>query len=274
MSTESELVKEAFSDPCFLKQVRGLEAMLRVRARSSPGSNAIAAAGANSGTTGLLEGKETKLRDGFRDSSESNNRDLDGMEDACSALGVRRDFGGARTVLVGSSLAFPSGLGGVSGAGVALCAATVSASSAGETDSERHALVFHLLLCLLLLHTRRLREVWSHLPSTRRFLVSNSCHLDTDWTSGNQWAGRSCVVPHNRGFGCFRVTPELVCFLRILITFGEEGFLGEHTRPPGLRQGTTVCVHTSMDMEQQSDHKLITPSGLGLLVCGAGSHPS
>ena len=46
-----------------------------------------------------------------------------------------------------------------------------------------------------------------------------------------------------------------------------------HTRLPGLRQGTTVCVHSSMDMEQQSDHKLITPSGMGLLFCGAGSHP-
>ena len=50
--------------------------------------------------------------------------------------------------------------------------------------------------------TRRVREVRSHLPSTRRFLVSNSCHLDTDWTSGNQWAGRRCVIPHDRGFGC------------------------------------------------------------------------
>ena len=29
-----------------------------------------------------------------------------------------------------------------------------------------------------------------------------------------------------------------------------------------------------MNMEQQSDHELITPSGMGLLVCGAGSHPS
>ena len=29
-----------------------------------------------------------------------------------------------------------------------------------------------------------------------------------------------------------------------------------------------------MDMEQQSDHKLIRPSGMELLVCGAGSHPS
>ena len=86
----------------------------------------------------------------------------------------------------------------------------------------------------------RLREVWTHLPSTRRFLVSNSRHLGADWTSGNQWAGRRCVEPHGRGFGCWRVTPE-----------------------PGLRQGTTVCVHTSMDMEQQSDHKLITPSGMG-----------
>ena len=25
---------------------------------------------------------------------------------------------------------------------------------------------------------------------------------DTDWTSGNQWAGRICVEPHGRGFGC------------------------------------------------------------------------
>ena len=41
-----------------------------------------------------------------------------------------------------------------------------------------------------------------------------------------------------------------------------------------VTQGTTVCVHTSMDVEQQSDHKLITPSGMKFLVCGAGSHPS
>ena len=41
-----------------------------------------------------------------------------------------------------------------------------------------------------------------------------------------------------------------------------------------LRQGTTVCVQISMDVEQQSDHKLITPSGMGSVVCGAGSHPS
>ena len=40
-----------------------------------------------------------------------------------------------------------------------------------------------------------------------------------------------------------------------------------------IHQGTTVCVHTSMDVEQLSDHKLMTPSGMGLLVCGAGSRP-
>ena len=117
-------------------------------------------------------------------------------------------------------------------------------------------------------------EVRSHLPFTRRFLVPNSCHLDVGWGSGNQWAGRRCVKPHGRGFGCYRVTPELVCYLPILITFGSDGLPGDHARPPGLRQGTTVCVHTSMDMEHQSDHKLITPSGMGLFVCGAGSHPS
>ena len=45
-------------------------------------------------------------------------------------------------------------------------------------------------------------EVRSHLPSTRRFLTPDSCHLDTDWASGNQWAGRRCVTLHDRGFGC------------------------------------------------------------------------
>ena len=48
----------------------------------------------------MLEGMETKLRDGMKDSVASNKRDLDdGMEGVRSALGVRRDFGGARTVL-------------------------------------------------------------------------------------------------------------------------------------------------------------------------------
>ena len=59
----------------------------------------------------------------------------------------------------------------------------------------------------------------------------------------------------------------------ILTTFGWDGNLGDHTRPPGLHHGTTVCVHTCMDVEQLSDHKLMMTSGIGLLVCGARSHP-
>ena len=43
--------------------------------------------------------------------------------------------------------------------------------------------------------------------------------------------------------GAKGVTLELVCFLRTLITFGWDGSLGEHTRLPGLRQGTTVCSY-------------------------------
>ena len=54
------------------------------------------------------------------------------------------------------------------------------------------------------------------------------------------------------------------CMLPINLDHLRVGWiLGDHTRPPGLRQGTTVCVHTSMDVEQLSDHKLITPSAMG-----------
>ena len=42
-------------------------------------------------------------------------------------------------------------------------------------------------------------EVRSHLPSTRRFLESNSCHLDADWASGNRWAGPRCVKTAQSG---------------------------------------------------------------------------
>ena len=48
---------------------------------------------------------------------------------------------------------------------------------------------------------------------------------------------------------------------------------GDHARRPGSRQGTTVYVHMRMDVEQQSDHKLITPSGKELLVCGCRVAP-
>ena len=99
--------------------------------------------------------------------------------------------------------------------------------------------------------------MWSHLPSTERFLV-----LFCVW---------------NRTIGDLSakgVTPELVCYLPILTTFGWDGGSRVHTRLSGLRQGTTVCVHMRMDMEQLSDRKLMMPSGMALLVCGAGSRPS
>ena len=55
----------------------------------------------------------------------------------------------------------------------------------------------------------------------------------------------------------------------------RDGFLGDHTRPPGLRQGTTVCVHTSMDVEQQSDHKLMGAVWDGVIgLWEHRSHPS
>ena len=44
--------------------------------------------------------------------------------------------------------------------------------------------------------------VRSHLPSTRRFLISDSRHLDVDGASGNRWAGRRCVEHHSRRLGC------------------------------------------------------------------------
>ena len=56
-TAESELVKEAFSDPCFLKQVCGLEAMFRVSSGSA--DTAHAAAGASTGIIGLLEGMDS-----------------------------------------------------------------------------------------------------------------------------------------------------------------------------------------------------------------------
>ena len=48
----------------------------------------------------------------------------------------------------------------------------------------------------------RSREAPSHLPSTRGFLTPGSRHLNVGWASSNQWAGRRCVTPHVRGFGC------------------------------------------------------------------------
>ena len=45
-------------------------------------------------------------------------------------------------------------------------------------------------------------KVRTHLPSTRKFLIPNLCHLGADRASGNRWAGRRCVKPHGREFGC------------------------------------------------------------------------
>ena len=63
-----------------------------------------------------------------------------------------------------------------------------------------------------------------------------------------------------------RMLPETLDHLRVGWSFGE------HTRPPGLRQGTTVCVHTSMDgaaVRPQTNNAIW--DGVGLW---AGSHPS
>ena len=36
----------------------------------------------------------------------------------------------------------------------------------------------------------------------RRFLTPNSRRLDVGWAPSNPWAGRRCVLLHDRGFGC------------------------------------------------------------------------
>ena len=51
----------------------------------------------------------------------------------------------------------------------------------------------------------------------------------------------------------------------------EAGYIRDRL---GYARARQSVVHTSMDMEQLSGRKLITPSGMELLVCGAGSHPS
>ena len=63
--------------------------------------------------------------------------------------------------------------------------------------------------------------------------------------------------------GAKRVIPEVVCYPPILTTKVCNGGSGGHTRLPGSRQDTIVRIHTLMDMEQQSDNKLITPAGMG-----------
>ena len=123
--------------------------------------------------------------------------------------------------------------------------------------------------------TRRVREgavtpsLHPEVPGIR--FVSPGRGLDIRQSMG--WT-KVCETARSGIWVLKRVTPELVCSLPILITFGWDGGSRVHTRLPGLHQGTTVCVHTSMDMEQLPDHKIMTPSGVVLLVCGAGSRPS
>ena len=59
---------------------------------------------------------------------------------------------------------------------------------------------------------------------------------------------------------------------RNLDDVGSSGNLGQDMRRPGPRQGTSVHVHTAMDVEQFC-HKLIPPFLQRRLNCGVGSHP-
>ena len=52
----------------------------------------------------------------------------------------------------------------------------------------------------------------------------------------------------------------------------SSGNEGQVMRRPGPRQGTSVHVHTDMDVDQFC-HKLIPPFSQRRLTCGAGSHP-
>ena len=113
----------SLKDPVFFsKKCKGLEAMLRVRARVAESD---------------LEGNKNS------GSSVPGSLEVSGIH---SQRCVEARCGSA--VALGSSLARPADLGvrdrsetdfkgELSGAGVALCAATMSASAAGVTDSER-----------------------------------------------------------------------------------------------------------------------------------------
>ena len=58
-----------------------------------------------------------------------------------------------------------------------------------------------------------------HLRSTQRSLTPK-VSPERGLVSGNRWVGRRFVVPQGWGSGCYKVTPELVCYL---ITFGGKG---------------------------------------------------
>ena len=115
--------------------------------------------------------------------------------------------------------------------------------------------------------------VWTHLPSTRRFLVSNSCHLDTDWTSGNRWAGpKVCGTARSviwvlKGNARTRMLPENLVYLRV-------GWISRRTYETGwVTPGHDCLCSYSCGHGAAVDHKLMTLSGMGWLVCGAVSPP-
>ena len=83
--SQSELVKEAFSDPSFLQQVRGLEAMLRVRERGGePVSSGRAV------TAHFAAGEDDPL---------CKVLEIPGFQGVCSVLGERAVSGAALVAL-------------------------------------------------------------------------------------------------------------------------------------------------------------------------------
>ena len=192
-------------------RVLGLERMLRVKLQQeSPlvpvsallGAETVSvSAGTNKGIFEMHEVNESELAVTSLvgvDAFANNERVLDdGMKGACSALGVRDwtacAVEGERSGIIGlrevseseSTLhisRFTNSLNSSVGVDMSACARAACALPAAAAPHSRSTV--------------------ARLPSTRRFRVSNSCHLDTDWTSGNRWAGRRCVEPHGREFGC------------------------------------------------------------------------
>ena len=90
---------------------------------------------------------ETKLRDGKKDALETNKRDLDdGMEGVRSALGVRRDSGGAWTARATTGekkvvIGLPEGIESDSSKRLAEITATESAAVMGVTAGESEGII-------------------------------------------------------------------------------------------------------------------------------------
>ena len=96
-------------------------------------------------------------------------------------------------------------------------------------------------------------------------------HLGTTRSRRNLLVARECAAPRTREFGCSKVTPGLVTFLRTWTMLGSSGNAGLVMRRLLPHQGTIVCAHTHMDM--QFNHKPVPPFSQRRLTCEAGSHP-